>query len=173
MESRFCLKQLTESEVDSIMAFQKEIIAGLPDKTLLRKNTREMFQQCVGRPNYTLGVYEGEVLAALGILFDGSGTEEDLSVGLTKFQVKNAMNLKLIAVREPYRGNGLQRFLMGRLEDVAEDMGKEYLCATVSKDNVHSFQNLEAMGYVVDHEAEKYGGVTRCVVVKRIGEGRV
>ena len=89
MESRFCLKQLTESEVDSIMAFQKEIIEGLTDKTLLRKNTREMFQQCVRKPNYTLGVYEGEVWAALGILFDGSGTEEDLSVGLTKFQVKN------------------------------------------------------------------------------------
>lgn len=75
MESRFCLKQLTESEVDSIMAFQKEIIEGLTDKTMLRKNTRQMFQQCVRKPNYTLGVYEGEVLAALGILFDGSGTE--------------------------------------------------------------------------------------------------
>ncbi len=163
------IRQCTTDDIDSIMALQKQVILDLEDKSLLRENNAEMFTSCVNFPNLTLGIFNPtEELVALGILCDMRGTNEDLSLGLLQHTVDVSANLKLIMVRKDFRGLGMQNKLMSLLEEYARNNGYTHLCTTVSPNNIHSLRNIENMGYVYDHSEEKYGGLLRSVLVKKL-----
>ena len=171
MDSDCILRLCTPKDIDRIMELQKDIFAGLNDREILRENSREMLLSCLEAPHFTIGIFDREqVLAALAVLYDGRGSEEDLSLGLVNHKVSVPANFKLVLVRKEYRGRGYQRLLMGMLEKYAVSRGFTHLCATVSPKNLHSKANMQAMGYEYDHTQEKYGGVVRDVFVKNIAE---
>lgn len=180
LRKQLWLRKNILQDVEDILEFQQKIMDGLSDQSLLRKNTREMFVQCVQLPNYSVGVYadmsqdideitcSDKKLVAIAVLYDGRGTSEDLADTLERFQVERAINLKLIAVAKEFRGLGIQRKLIGLLEQYAVSKGITHLCTTVAKNNIYSYQNVIAMGYEFDHESVKYGGLKRCTLVKRL-----
>ena len=155
-------------DVEKIYGLQMEVLSGLEDRDILRYNTKETFEQCIKSPNLTIGLVDKSELIALIILVDARGTKEDLSVGLEKHQVVRAANFKLVMVKEGYRGNGFQRKLMWILEKYANLQGYTHLCTTVSGENAYSFRNMKELKYEFDHDALKYGGLQRKVLVKNI-----
>lgn len=168
--NRLVLKKCTMSDVDQIYNFQKIIIDGLVDKEVLRENSRSMFERCVQTPNLTIGVFDSSELIALAIFVDERGNEEDLSRDLVNHDVDIAANFKLIMVKKEYRGNGFQKALMWILERYAYNHGFTHLCTTVSNKNIYSLNNIKDSGYEYDHNAIKYGGLSRDVFVKDISK---
>lgn len=166
--NKLSLKVCTKNDLDDIWSLQETVIAGLSDKTLLRKNEITMFERCLMNDNVTLGVYDQTSLIALAILVDENGNEEDLSKDLEKHVVIRSANLKLIMVKKEYRGNHLQNILMWILEKYAYNKGYTHLCTTVSASNSYSLRNIQKMSYNYDHSAIKYGGLSREVYVKDI-----
>lgn len=165
------VKKCNEIDICMIMEFQERIFAGLSDLTLLRRNTKEMFEACVKSPNLTLGLYFEDTMIGIAIMFNGKGTTEDLSV-LVKKEVLDpdkSVNFKLIAIDEKFRGNGLQLALMAILERYACLNGYENICATVSPKNKYSKLNIEKRGYIYDHNMLKYGGIERSLYYKKLG----
>lgn len=158
----------TADDVGEILKLQAEVIEGLEKKELLRRNTREMFEHCVQRPNLTIGLFHQDKLIAVGIMVYEKDNSEDLSADLEKFEVGKAANFKLVLVKKEYRGLGLQRALMQLIERYAYAQGYTHLCATVSKENQYSLKNIVSEGYQYDHSAVKYGGMNREVYVKDI-----
>jgi GNAT superfamily N-acetyltransferase len=164
------VKKLDITAINTILEFQEKIFAGMPDKSLLRRNTREMFETCVNDQNLTLGLYFEDTMIGIGILFHGNGTTEDLSV-LMKKEILNpekSVNFKLVAIEEKYRGNGLQLALMSIIERYACIHGYENICATVSPKNSYSKTNFEKRGYIYDHSMLKYGGIERSLYYKKL-----
>lgn len=159
-------RELKAKDVDSIMDLQDKVYNSLSDKSLLRKNTKEMFESCVVDPNVSVGVYDGDKLVAVGIMVDARGTDEDLGVGLKKFEVQKNINFKNVMVLPEYRGLLLQLRLMVYLEEKAKKMGYTHSCTSISPDNFYSRSNALKMGYLYDHSAEKYGGLKRDIFVK-------
>lgn len=166
--SSFCLRKCMVQDIDKVYHLQGMVINGLKNKEVLRENTKDMFVQCVKEPNLTLGVYDGGELAAAAILVVKQEKEEDLSLDLEKHKVVFAANLKLVMVKQEYRGNGFQKALMWLLEKYAYNCGITHLCTTVSGKNYYSLNNIKALDYEYDHSAIKYGGLSREVYVKDI-----
>ena len=150
-----------KNDLEDILRLQEEVIASLMDKNLLRRNTEQMFIECLQNPNYTVGVRHEGRLVALSILYFPKDENEDLTHLLSGVEyngIKSA-NLKLCMVAKDYRGNGLQVYLGKMLERRAKEQGVELLCSTVSPDNEYSQNNLRKLGYAVNSRHKKYGSI--------------
>lgn len=66
--SQLTFRACNDENIDEILDLQDRVIASLPDKSLLRKNTEEMFGECVTAPNYSVGVWHEKTLVGIGIL---------------------------------------------------------------------------------------------------------
>lgn len=157
--SDFQFIPLKPSHVPQILALQDRVIASLENPELLRKNTEEMFLECVEKPNLSLGVFYGGEMIAIGILYFADRAEEDLAHLLVGVDIsgKRTANNKLCMVDKPYRGNGLQRLLGEKLEAYAKSCGVNLLCATVSPLNPYSENNVLKLGFTKNRTLEKYG----------------
>jgi ribosomal protein S18 acetylase RimI-like enzyme len=73
-----------------------------------------------------------------------------------------------VAVREQYRGRGLQVILSNLAENELIDRGFMTTLATVHPDNVFSLNNLFESGYRIIKKDEFYGGQPRFLVFKKL-----
>ena len=162
-------RELNAEDIDLVMELQDKIIESLEDSDILRKNDRELMLASISGRGISMGVFapgDEKHLIALSIMVDAKGTSEDLSVGLERHSVTVPINLKSVMVLPEYRGNGLQRHLMVKLEGWAREQGYTHSCVSIHPKNKFSMNNAIAMGYEYDHTAVKYGGLTRDILVK-------
>lgn len=162
------IRYLNEDDLPAILELQEETILGLKDKTILRKNSPEILLQSISEQNIALGVFINDELIAIGLTVLPVPPETDLRENLQNHTVDNAMDLKLIIVKEKYRGNGLQKKLIRLMEEEALSRGITHLCTSVSPNNPYSYNNVLAMGYEFDHQEEIYGGLLRNIYVKEL-----
>lgn len=167
---KFTFRPCGPEDLDTILAIQEEAFSLLEDNQWLRRNSREMLDSCLRAPHVTIGVYCGDELAAFGVLYIAGESEENLGrkIGLTGKDILTTANFKLVIVRPAYRGNGLQRALTVRLEQLAREMGFARICSSVSPYNRYSADNFVAMGYKPGGHAVLYGGLERTIFYKEL-----
>ena len=165
------IRSLKEDDLNAVLKLQEETFLGLQDSSGLRKNTPEILLQSLADRNIALGGFCEQELIAIGIAVDPIPPETDLRANLQTHTVGKAMDLKLIIVKEGYRGNGLQRALIRILEKTAYTRGFTHFCTSVSPNNPYSINNMLAMGYEYDHQEELYGGLLRNIYVKELNAG--
>jgi GNAT superfamily N-acetyltransferase len=162
MELRRCLP----SDLQTVVDLNETVYAALPDKSILRHNSPEMIASCLEEPNVTLGMWDGDVLVAIGMLYVPQCIEEDHFHDLGLQGDYKSANQKLFLVREGYRGLGLQRQLIREVEHIALARGYNLLCTTVAPNNTYSINNFLKEGYVYAKTEEKYGGLLRNLYYK-------
>lgn len=169
-ESDIIFKKCTSDDFEDICRLQEIAFEYLEDKDLLRRNTTEMFKRCLEEPHYTLGAFFEEELIAFAILFDAGQSIENigLDLELNEEELNEAINMKLIIVLPKYRGNGLQKKLMSRLEEIAKKKEKRFICGTVSPKNKYSCKNFESLNYILKTTKVKYDGLERNIYCKEI-----
>ena len=160
------LRKCEPSDLQSVIELNEAVYAALPDKSMLRHNSAEMIASCLEEPNVTLGVWEGDLLVAIGMLYVPQCVEEDHAHDLDLQGDYRAANQKLFLVREDYRGRGLQRKLIREVEQIAKERGFTLLCTTVAPNNETSVNNFLEEGYVYAKTEEKYGGLLRNLYYK-------
>ena len=154
------------SDLQSVIDLNEAIYSALPDKSILRHNSPEMIASCIEEPNVTLGIWEGDMLIAIGMLYVPQCIEEDHFHDLGLEGEYKSANQKLFLVREGYRGLGLQRKLIREVENIALTRGYNLLCTTVAPNNDFSINNFLKEGYVYAKTEEKYGGLMRNLYYK-------
>ena len=162
------LRQCQPTDLQVIIDLNEAIYAALPDKSVLRHNSPEMIASCLEEPNVTLGVWDGDLLVAIGMLYVPQCIEEDHFHDLDlqgDYDYKSA-NQKLFLVRDRYRGLGLQRRLIREVEKTAIARGYNLLCTTVAPNNDFSINNFLKEGYVYAKTEMKYGGLVRNLYYK-------
>lgn len=161
LPEEFEFRILKDKNVGEILALQDRVIATLDNPDLLRKNTEQMFFECVNEPNYSIGAFYNGTLIGIGVLYYPTDQTEDLSHLLVGVDIKGkkSANYKLCMVDKDYRGNGLQITLGKMLEDRAKKDGVNLLCATVSPINSYSESNMLKLGYILNTTLPKYGMV--------------
>ena len=164
------IRQCAKEDIDKLLDLQDDAFASLDDPALLRRNSRDMLLECLSPPHYALGAFDGETLAAVGILYRGGNSDENLArmTGVPERELDRCENIKLIIVRTDCRGRGLGRRLTALLEEEAERRGTVMLCATVSPRNAPSLANFERLGYKRYGTFAKYGGLERLLVYKKL-----
>ena len=162
------LRRCQPSDLQAIIDLNEIIYAALPDKSVLRHNSPEMIASCLEEPNVTLGVWDCNLLVAIGVLYVPQCIEEDHYHDLGLHGDYRPANQKLFLVREGYRGLGLQRQLIREVEKVAISRGYNLLCTTVAPNNAFSINNFLKEGYVYAKTEEKYGGLVRNLYYKTL-----
>lgn len=160
------LRQCQPADLQVIIDLNEAIYAALPDKSVLRHNSPEMIASCLEEPNVTLGVWDGELLVAIGMLYVPQCIEEDHFHDLDLQGDYKSANQKLFLVRDRYRGLGLQRRLIREVEKTAVARGYNLLCTTVAPNNDFSINNFLKEGYVYAKTEMKYGGLVRNLYYK-------
>ncbi len=160
------LRRCQPTDLQVIIDLNEAIYAALPDKSVLRHNSPEMIASCLEEPNVTLGVWDGELLVAIGMLYVQQCIEEDHFHDLDLQGDYKSANQKLFLVRDRYRGLGLQRRLIREVEKTAVARGYNLLCTTVAPNNDFSINNFLKEGYVYAKTEMKYGGLVRNLYYK-------
>ena len=160
------LRQCQPADLQVIIDLNEAIYAALPDKSVLRHNSPEMRASCLEEPNVTLGVWDGDLLVAIGMLYVPQCIEEDHFHDLDLQGDYKSANQKLFLVRDRYRGLGLQRRLIREVEKTAIARGYNLLCTTVAPNNDFSINNFLKEGYVYAKTEMKYGGLVRNLYYK-------
>lgn len=162
------LTVLSFDDIDTVMAIQEEAFAAMDDDRLLRRNTKETFSVCFESPSIAYGVKHNDKIVAFGMLYCAADTDENLAKGLddVSIDLHKVANVKVIIVLPQYRGNGLQCYLINKLEEHAKKCGMKTLMATVSPLNNYSLDNFIACGYNKVKTVNKYGGLSRVLLRK-------
>lgn len=157
---RFVFKPMGLAHIGLVRAVEQEALTHLERPDMLRRNTEQMWRECLLPPHLCLGAWVGEELAGLGVLYvPERGGVEDLSHSLTRVDGRQyaSANFKICIVRPCWRGHHLQVQLGQRLAAEAKVRGIRLLCATASPHNMASVKSLLRLGYCEDSQVEKYG----------------
>ena len=163
-------KKLTKEHIGLLLDVQEEtFLAHNGDPDFLRRNTYETLEVCFDKNSLVLGAYLNDELIGFGILLDAQDTAENLAKDVEVIQDKlTSANVKLIIVRPSYRGNGLQKIIINKLQEHAKNCGFSYLCATVSPVNNYSLNNFLGTDFINYKTLNKYGGLSRILLYKKI-----
>ena len=160
------LRPCNASDLQAVIELNETVYAALPDKSVLRHNSPEMIASCLEEPNVTLGIWKGNLLIAIGMLYVPQSLEEDHFHDLGWQGHYQSANQKLFLVREGYRGQGLQSQLIREVEKIAVARGYNLLCTTCAPNNTFSINNFLKEGYHYAKTEEKYGGLVRNLYYK-------
>ena len=162
------LRRCQPTDLQAVIELNETVYTALPDKSVLRHNSPEMIASCLEEPNFTLSIWDSNLLVAIGMLYVPQCLEEDHFHDLGLQGEYKSANQKLFLVRESYRGLGLQRKLIREVEKIAIARGYNLLCTTCAPNNSFSINNFLKEGYVYAKTEEKYGGLVRNLYYKFI-----
>lgn len=90
----------------------------------------------------------------------------DLAFDFTR--LAKVVHMDSCSVLPEARGNGLQERLLRYAESLIDSTRYTYLLATASPDNVPSMKTFTKLGYEIKMTKEKYEGVLRNILMKKI-----
>ena len=154
-------RELDLSYIDQIMGLQDIIMDGLEDKQLYAPTEKNEFIEYFKKGAKIIGyLNEKEELIAMAVY---------IKKGYEKGNYGYDLDLegeKLL--RSDYRGNGLQRILCEKIEDIAKEDNIKLLTSTASPYNKYSVNTFENLGYKIKKDKIKYGGLRRYVLAKEL-----
>lgn len=169
MQDKFLIKKLDPTYMSSMLELQEEVIRKLDNPDILRRNTEDTLSPCFDPPSLVLGAFCDDLFVAFGILYYAGDDHENLAYSLDKHNdLYSYANIKVVIVKDGYRGHGLQQTFIRNFEEYAKTIGVKTLLSTVSPDNVYSCRNLEQCGFMSVKHLKKYGGKDRLLYLKDI-----
>lgn len=156
----------TEADLDAVMNLQETVCQALENPELFAATSRSQNAGYLCEPNMILGVFAGSRLVAYGSLVY-CGTDSDnlgWDLGWPGERVRHCAAVDTIVVDPAFRGLGLQRTLVQKLIEQAQQQSETYLLTTVSPQNSHSLSNMQAAGFKILMKTEKYGGRERFIL---------
>lgn len=164
-------KELDLSYIDKIIELQEIIMQDLEDKQLYAPTEREEFIEYFQKGAKIIGyLNEEEELIAMAVYikkgYDKGNYGYDLD--LEGENLLKVGQVESTVVRSDYRGNGLQRILCEKIEDIAKNEKVKLLTSTASPYNKYSVNTFEKLGYKIEKEKIKYGGLRRYVLAKEL-----
>lgn len=160
----------TEKDIPELMSMIHEIYDAIPIKEWFCLNNDEAVTGYMTTGGFALkAVCDGE-LAGVFIARTKELGEENIGYDL-KFdeeQRKQAAHMEIAMVRKEYCGQGLQRHMMEKAEEILKEQGFHYLLGTAHPDNVASVNSFLRLNYEQVMTKEKYGGMRRSIFCKEI-----
>ena len=160
----------TEKDIPELMAMIHEIYDAIPIKEWFCLNSDEAVIGYMTTGGFALKVMCDGKPAGVFIARTRELGEENIGYDL-KFdeeQRKLSAHMEIAMVREEYRGQGLQRIMMEKAEEILKEQGFRYLLGTAHPDNAASVNTFLKLQYEQMMTKEKYGGMKRSIFWKEI-----
>lgn len=158
------------SDAIEIYNLMKKVYDNLADKSLFFCDDLEYVREHISDRGFAVKVEQNGILAASLIVRFPYGDSDNLGrdVGMEDEELCNVAHLESIVVDEKFRGRELQNEMIRYAQKIIVEKGFVHLMATVSPDNSYSLRNFEKNGYVIMKVKEKYGGLKRAILYKKI-----
>lgn len=164
-------KELDVSYIEEIMELQDIIMEDLEDKQLYAPTDKEEFIEYFKKGAKVIGYLdEKDDLIAMAVYIK-KGYEKGnygYDLDLKGESLLNVGQVESTVVRSDYRGNGLQKILCEKVEDIARSEKVKLLTSTASPYNKYSVNTFKNLGYEIKRDKIKYGGLRRYVLVKEL-----
>ena len=124
----------------------------------------------IEKDGFTLIAERSGVLAGFLIVHLPGLGEENLGreIGMEEEDLMRCAHIESEAVLPEYRGRGIQRLLLREAEKALLCRGYFFTMMTVSPENPYSLRNALALGYQIMLTKEKYGGLMRHILLKKL-----
>lgn len=164
-------KILDLSYIDKIIKLQDSIMDDLEDKQLYAPTEKDEFISYLRNGGKIIGYLDEENELIAMAVYIKKGYEKGnygYDLDLEGEKLLEVGQVESTVVRSDYRGNGLQRVLCEKIEDIAKGEKVKILTSTASPYNKYSVNTFEKLGYEIKRDKFKYGGLRRYVLAKEI-----
>ena len=147
-----------------------EIYDAIPIKEWFCLNSDEAVTGYMTTGGFALKAMCDGKLAGVFIVRTKELGEENIGYDLNfnEEQRKQSAHMEIAMVRKEYRGQGLQRVMMEKAEEILKEQGFQYLLGTAHPDNKASVNTFLKLQYEQMMTKEKYGGMKRSIFCKEI-----
>ncbi len=166
LASRLRWAPMQPADLDAMHALHRCSIADLPPQAV-KPESREFLDSLLRGRGRVLGVWDGDVLVAYGVLQHDLLPDDDPRALLGLAPTQPLVKLAGAAVDVRWRGQGLQRALIARRLDWA---GTQAVFATAGPSNPASWRSLLACGLLVHALQRRYGGLVRYLLARVPGQ---
>ena len=97
---------------------------------------------------------------------NSSSLYRECSIMLSEDNLMRVLHMDSASVLPEHRGHGLEHRMIAFAETLVDTSKYHYAFATVAPENTASLKSLEKNGYQVMVTKEKYGGLTRSILMK-------
>lgn len=97
---------------------------------------------------------------------NSSSLYRECSIMLSEDNLMRVLHMDSASVLPEHRGHGLEHRMIAFAETLVDASKYHYAFATVAPENTASLKSLEKNGYQVMVTKEKYGGLTRSILMK-------
>lgn len=160
-----------QAELKEILALQEAVYKSVVVKETFVNTTEEELRESL-EIDACIGVYHHNRLFAFTLMISNRHTSRNLgcALGYRHEELLKCVTYDTTFVLQEYKGYGLQRLFLSLKEEVAKELGACEALATVSPDNMISFSNLKASGFVIADEKKMYGVLNRYIMRKSFAE---
>ena len=157
---------IDERYLPDLLKLQELIIQSLSDKEIFKFSSEEVLRNLFVTERSVIGAFTEECLIAYSIIHLPAGDGDNLGadIGIDDGEMCNVGHIKAVAVHPAYRGNSLQRKMMGVHLNVLKDIGCRHVCSTVSPKNFPSVLNFFSIGMVIEGLNLKFDGLLRYIM---------
>ena len=165
------IEYATKADGLELKAVMEQAVAVLPQKDWYVADDIDFLERHIEEEGYILkGIVEQKIVAFLVVRYPKLA-EDNLGYylpNITQEQLLKVAHMESVAVLPKFRGYKFQKQLLEMAEQIEENKDTIYLMATVHPENIYSKRNFEQQGYSCLLETKKYGGLKRCVLLKKV-----
>lgn len=160
------LQYMTKENMNETLLLRQMVREGMREKQWFAESTQKDFEDALQYGFGLVCVVHGKIVASLQCLLEHTDYSRDCFEN-EEMWIKCA-DYSDTFVHPEYRGNGLQKRLEEKMEELCKEAGKSILLGTVDPDNRYSYQNFLNMGYKEVRRLKKYGGLERALMRKNL-----
>lgn len=160
------LKPFSKDQIDTVLAFQDDVIDRLEDQSIFVKETREECLLALSN-GIVIGAYLEDELVGIWSLVPFGEREENYAYDFefAKEKVHKTINFAHAIVKENARGMGLDK----KAVNYAVELMKErfdYFACTIAQTNLPSIKAMVRNGFYITLFRIKYGSFPRYVLLR-------
>lgn len=161
-------RPLAAADLDALLALQRATHEGLVRREFYVQTDPEELRYIFNGGGSSIGLFEGEKLVGAWVLYYPFSRPDNLGLLLGRDPMTTA-HFELAILDPALRGRGLHRRMVRSLtEEAARDGRFTCIAATAHPDNAASVRGFMGCGYENLGVYKMYGGLDRCVLVRRL-----
>ncbi len=164
------IRELDLSYLDEVVSLNEDILNKLENKEIYARTTRDEFYEYLTEKGKIIGCIVNGKLIAMGIYGVLKNNEKNYGYDLdmNEEEVLTVCQIEATVVSKEFRGNRLQKKICEVIEKIAKKDKMKIISATASPINSYSVNTFFNLGYEIYKEKEKYGGLRRYILMKRL-----
>lgn len=156
------IRKGTLEDTEPFIILLREVRLGMAHTEWFYLDEPEEIRQMMaaGVMEFWVAMDGNRIAAAFDILTPGPASfNYGYDLELEESDLLRVVNMDMVAVRQGYRGMGLQKQLMQAAEKEIAQGGSRILLCTVHPDNHFSLNNILSQGYSIARKLPMYGSV--------------